>query len=341
MDISLRTYLDDVEIAVADLEQRDVVRRIWRKDHSVWKPDSTEITNRLGWLAVTATLALQGRDKLTLVTSTAISSFGLWVEQLIAESTGKEGKGIIPVVGEPMMEPVYYGDDRLFVYLRLRNEHNSAIDRTIKRVRLSGQPVIVIDMRDMYDLGGEFFLWEFATAVAGALLSIHPFNQPNVQAAKQATEYVLQQFLTSGCLPQAEVMSSLADFLAEAGKGDYLAILAYVRQTAEVDGILADLRQKVLKQYHIATTLGYGPGYLHSTGQLHKGGPRVGLFLIITAGYGKDLSIPGQPYSFGTLVNAQAAGDLQALQLSGQRVARLHFDYENVPNISNLLSKLP
>ena len=341
MDISLRTYLDDVEIAVADLEQRDVVRRIWRKDHSVWKPDSTEITNRLGWLAVTATLALQGRDKLTLVTSTAISSFGLWVEQLIAESTGKEGKGIIPVVGEPMVKPVYYGDDRLFVYLRLRNEHNSDIDRAIKRVKLSGQPVIVLDMRDMYDLGGEFFLWEFATAVAGALLSIHPFNQPNVQAAKQATEHVLQQFLTSGCLPQAEVMSSLADFLAEAGKSDYLAILAYVRQTAEVDGMLADLRQKVLKQCHIATTLGYGPGYLHSTGQLHKGGPRVGLFLIITAGYGKDLSIPGQPYSFGTLANAQAAGDFQALQLSGQWVARMHFDYENVSNISKLLGELP
>ncbi len=535
MDTSLGTYLNDVEKTAADLEQRNVIGRIWQKDHSVWKPDPTEITNRLGWLNVTelmreqvpalesfageirdagfrhavllgmggsslgtrvlqatfgsapgypelivldstvpscvqyvtetidpvrtlflvssksgtttetislfryfrnlvasatgkektgenfiaitdagtplaktaeeegfrhlflnpsdiggrysvlsyfglvpaalmginikdllkraddmrnqcmsdtathenpgallgaaiGTLALQGRDKLTLITSKSISSFGLWVEQLIAESTGKEGKGIIPVVGEPIVEPTYYGDDRLFVYLRLQNEHNSITDEAIKQIRASGQPVIVIDMQDTYDLGGEFFRWEFATAVAGALLSINPFIQPNVQAAKQATEHVLQQFLTSGSLPQTEATGSLTNLLAKAGKGDYLAILAYVRQTAEMDDTLAKLRQKVLKQYHIATTTGYGPGYLHSTGQLHKGGPGSGLFLIITAAYGKDLPIPGQPYSFGILASAQATGDLQALQLSGRRLARMHFDNEDVSNIPRLIS---
>jgi len=291
--------------------------------------------------AVTGTLALQGRDKLTLVTSPAINSFGLWLEQLIAESTGKEGKGIIPVIGEPMMEPADYSDDRLFTYLRLRNEQNSAMNGAAKCIKSSGQPVVLFELGDTYDLGGEFFRWEFATAVAGALLGIHPFNQPNVQAAKLATEHVLQQFLTSGCLPQAEGTCSPASLLAGVGKGNYLAILAYVRQTAELDDLLANLRRKVLKQYHIATTLGYGPRYLHSTGQLHKGGPGTGLFLMIVAGNNrKDLPIPGQCYSFGTLADAQATGDLQALKLSGRQVARMRFDYNDVSGVSGLLGEL-
>lgn len=537
MDLSLGIYVSDVQTAVADLERRDVVRRIWQKDHSVWKLDPTEITNRLGWLTVTdlmreqvlglesfarevrdagfrhvvllgmggsslgpevlraafgsvsgypqlivldstipgcvqsvaevidpacalflvssksgttietlsffryfqalvvsaigrekagenfvaitdsgtplarlaeeaqfrrlflnppdiggrysvlsyfglvpaalmginitslldradsmrnqcmpdiaihenpgallggvtGTLALQGRDKLTLVTSPAINSFGLWLEQLIAESTGKEGKGIIPVVGEPMMEPADYGDDRLFAYLRPRNEQNSAINSAIKRIESSGQPVILFELGDMYDLGGEFFRWEFATAVAGALLGVHPFNQPNVQAAKLATKQVLQQFLTSGCLPQAEGTCSPAGLLAQASEGNYLAILAYVRQTAELDNLLANFRRDVLEQYHIATTLGYGPRYLHSTGQLHKGGPGTGLFLIIAASYRKDLPIPGQCYSFGTLADAQATGDVQTLKLSGRQLARMRFDYDEVSGISGSLSEL-
>jgi glucose-6-phosphate isomerase len=290
---------------------------------------------------VTGTLALRGRDKLTLVASPAINSFGLWLEQLVAESTGKEGKGIIPVVGEPMVEPAHYGDDRLFAYLRLGDEQNSAINRAIKRIESSGQPVVLFELGDMYDLGGEFFRWEFATAVAGALLGIHPFNQPNVQAAKLATEQVLQQFLTSGRLPQAEGTCSPASLLAEASKGNYLATLAYVRQTAELDDLLANFRRKVLKQYHIATTSGYGPRYLHSTGQLHKGGPRTGLFLIIASGSSReDLPIPGQSYSFGTLADAQAAGDVQALRLSGRQVAKMPFDYNDVSGLSGSLTEL-
>jgi glucose-6-phosphate isomerase len=290
--------------------------------------------------AVIGTLALRGRDKLTLLTSAAISTFGLWVEQLIAESTGKEGKGIIPVVGEPIVEPAHYGEDRLFVHLRLQNEPDPATDEAAKRIRASGQPLIVIDMQDRYDLGSEFFRWEFATAVAGALLAINPFIQPNVQAAKQATEQVLKQFLSSGSLPQVEATGSPTDLLAKAGKNDYLAILAYVHQTAETDESLAELRRRALKKYGIATTTGYGPGYLHSSGQLHKGGPDSGLFLLITTAHGKDLPIPGQPYTFGTLVDAQAAGDIRALQLSGRRLARVHFDSEDISNISRLISAI-
>jgi glucose-6-phosphate isomerase/transaldolase/glucose-6-phosphate isomerase len=285
-------------------------------------------------------LALQGRDKLTLVTSPAISSFKLWVEQLIAESTGKEGKGVIPVVDEPMVEPTYYNDDRLFICLRLESDDNFAIDAAIERIKSSGQPVLVLEMKDKYDLGAEFFRWEFATAVAGAILGIHPFDQPNVQQAKDATERVLQEYMSSGRLPQAETADSLAGLLAEAEKGKYLAIMAYVRQTPEVDEVLADFRRKVVERHHIATTLGYGPRFLHSTGQLHKGGPNTGLFLQITADHENDLPIPGKPYTFGVVADAQAMGDLQALQSSGQYVIRIHFSRGDGAAISRLVTEL-
>jgi glucose-6-phosphate isomerase len=285
---------------------------------------------------IIGTMALLGKDKLTLVTSPSISSFGLWLEQLIAESTGKEGKGIIPIVGEPMIEPSHYGNDRLFVYLRLHNDSDSAADETIRRTQSSGQPVLVLEMRDKYDVGSEFFRWQFATAIAGAQLSINPFNQPNVETSKRATGQVLQEFLTYGHLPQVEVAHSLAGLLAEADIGNYLAILAYIRQTAEVDETLVALRGKVSELYNIATTIGYGPRYLHSTGQLHKGGPPTGLFLVINTSYEKDLPIPGQPYSFGTLADAQAIGDVEALQLSGRRVAMIHSEREDAVTSSTL-----
>ena len=293
------------------------------------------------WLGTCiSTLALHGRDKLTLITSPAISSFGLWVEQLIAESTGKEGKGIIPVVDEPLVESAYYGDDRLFICLRLEGDDNSATDTAIERIQSSGQPVLTLEMRDRYDLGAEFFRWEFATAVAGAILGIHPFNQPNVQETKEATERVLQEYTATGRLPQVEAADSVADLMAEAGKGKYLAIMAYVRQTPEVDKVLADFRRKVVERHHIATTLGYGPRFLHSTGQLHKEGPDTGLFLQITAEHEKELPIPGKPYTFGVVADAQALGDLQALKSLGRRVTRIHFSRGNTTAISRPANKL-
>ena len=293
------------------------------------------------WLGTCiGTLARRGRDKLTLITSPAISSFGLWVEQLIAESTGKEGKGIIPVVGEPPVEPAYYGDDRLFICVRLKDDDNSAIDTAIERISSSGQPSLTLEIQDRYDLGAEFFCWEFATAIAGATLGIHPFDQPNVQKAKDATERVLQKYVTSGCLPPAEATGSVADLINKAEKGKYLAIMAYIRQTPEVDASLSDFRRKVVERYHIATTLGYGPRFLHSTGQLHKGGPVTGLFLQLTTDHEKDISIPGKPYTFGVVADAQALGDLQALQSSGRHVIRIHFSRGDSPAISRLINEL-
>ncbi len=293
------------------------------------------------WLgACMGTLALRGRDKLTLITSPSISSFGLWVEQLIAESTGKDGKGIIPIVGEPLVNPAHYGDDRLFVCLRLDEDDNSIIDAALQRIKSAGQPVVTLELRDRYDLGTEFFRWEFATAVAGAILGINPFDQPNVQEAKDATERLLQEYTTSGRLPWVEADVSFADLLAEARKGKYLAIMAYVRQTPELDKVLVDFRRKVVERYGIATTLGYGPRFLHSTGQLHKGGPNTGLFLQITADHEKDLPIPGKPYTFGVVADAQALGDLQALQSSARRVARVHFSRVDAVALSRLVSEV-
>ena len=276
------------------------------------------------WLgAVMGVLSQQGRDKLTLVKSPSIGSFGLWVEQLIAESTGKEGLGIVPVAGESLGPPSNYGDDRLFVYLRLDGDDNGGSDDAVQAIQESGQPLVRLDLRDKYDLGAEFFRWEMATAIAGSILGINPFDQPNVQAAKDMTESVLGQFETSEKLPEMEASASLSELLSQAGPGDYLAIMAYIRQTPAVDQALDDLRRKVTEKHGVATTMGYGPRFLHSTGQLHKGGPGSGLFLQLTAEHEYDLAIPGAPYTFSVLADGQAVGDLQALRASGRRAVRV------------------
>jgi len=298
--------------------------------------------NAGAWLgAAMGTLAQQGRDKLTLVTSPAVGSFGLWVEQLVAESTGKEGRGIIPVVGEPLLEPANYGDDRLFIYLRLEGDDNAETDAAIGSIRSSGQPVVVLEMRDRYDLGAQFFLWEFATSVAGAILGINPFIQPDVQSAKEATERMLGEFVAHGRLPEVRATHSFASLLSLARTGRYLAILAYIYRTAETDRLLSNLRRKVAARYRMATTLGYGPRYLHSTGQLHKGGPETGLFLYVTGDHERDLPVPGEPYTFGLLADAQALGDLAALTSQGRPVARIHLERGNLAAISRLIERLP
>ena len=276
------------------------------------------------WLGVVmGVIAQQGRDKLTLVASPSISSFGLWVEQLIAESTGKEGLGIIPVAGEPLGSPSHYGYDRLFVYLRLDGDDNVESDEATRAIESSGQPILRLDLRDKHDLGAEFFRWELATAVAGSIIGINPFDQPNVQAAKDMTDSVLGQFKRSGKLPAIEDSASLANLLDEGRRGDYLAIMAYLRQTPEVDQALDALRRRVTERHGIPTTMGYGPRFLHSTGQLHKGGPGSGLFLQLTAEHPQDLAIPNAPYTFGVLADAQAVGDLQALRASERRAVRV------------------
>jgi len=291
---------------------------------------------RLG--AILGVLALHGRDKLTLVTSPSLSSVGLWLEQLIAESTGKDGKGIVPVVGEPLVTLNCYGDDRFFVYLRLANNRNAAIDEAMEAIRSSGQPVVVIEMRDVYDLGAEFFRWEFATAISGSVLGINPFDQPDVQAAKQATDLVLQEYITTGRIPPVETNDSLGTLLSRVSSGTYLAVIAYIQQTAEMEKAMSELRHRIVERYHITTTVGYGPRYLHSTGQLHKGGPKTGLFLQLTVGYEKDITIPGKPYTLGVLADAQALGDLKALQSSGRPVIKMHLKEGDISVLSGMVS---
>ena len=296
--------------------------------------------NAGAWLGVVmGVLAQTGRDKLTLVTSPSISSFGLWVEQLIAESTGKEGLGIVPVAGEPMGPPDRYGSDRLFVYLRLDGDANDEPDEAVVAIESSGQPVVRLDLRDKYDVGAEFFRWEFATAVAGSILGTNPFDQPNVQAAKDMTESVLGQYESSGELPAMEEPGSLKELLAEGGPGDYLAIMAYIPQTPEVDFALDKLRREVNERHGIATTTGYGPRFLHSTGQLHKGGPESGLFLQLTAEHAEDLAIPNAPFTFGVLADAQAVGDLRALRGSNRRAVRAGLGSNPAAGISKLVDE--
>ena len=292
------------------------------------------------WLgAIMGVMVLKGRNQLTLITSPSLTSFGLWVEQLIAESTGKEGKGIIPIAGEPLVPPDKYEDDRVFVYLRLGNDDNLEIDRAVKDIQDSGQPLVQLDMADRYDLGAEFFRWEFAVALAGSILDIHPFDQPNVQKAKDQTNSVIREYQKSGKLPQTEASNSLQDLLSQAKPGDYLAILPYLRESQEVGQTLSALRRKVIEEHKIATTLGYGPRYLHSTGQLHKGGPNTGLFLQVTQAEDSDIYIPGEAYTFGVLANAQALGDLQVLQAEGRRVARIHLERGDGKALSHLLDE--
>lgn len=268
-------------------------------------------------------LAQAGRDKLTFITSPALGGFRLWAEQLIAESLGKEGVGIIPVTGEPLSAMEHYGDDRVFAYLRLDSDDTQATDEVIAALEAAGHPVLRFRLRDRYDLAAEMYRWEFATAAAGAALNVNPFDQPDVQSAKDKTGEILAVYQRDGAYPDAGQTSAFDELLAQAVPGDYLAVMVYARQTPEVDAALEELRSRITRQYGIATTSGYGPRYLHSTGQLHKGGPATGLFLLVTTDHPADLDVPGQGYAFGALADAQALGDLLALQAAGLRVAHV------------------
>lgn len=289
--------------------------------------------------AIMGALALNGRDKLTVITSPAVDRFVLWVEQLIAESTGKEGKGIVPIVGEPLADPRHYGDDRLFVYVRLQGDDNAQRDDAVSAIGASGQPLITMTMKDRYDLGGEFFKWEFAVPVAGSLLGINPFDQPDVQSAKDATAAILRRHEETGMFPVIRTQCSMEKLLAEAGPGKYLAVMAYVEESAQTDEAVSELRRQVMERYRIATTFGYGPRLLHSTGQLHKGGPPSGLFVQLTVDHTQHLPVPGERYTFGELTNAQAAGDLQVLQGLGRSVINVHSSGGDATAVEELLEQ--
>ena len=290
--------------------------------------------------------AIAGRDKLTLIMPPALEPFGLWVEQLIAESTGKHGVGIVPIAGEPIGTPSVYGDDRLFVRLRLHGSYAEEMrDSYVRDLKAAGAPIVEIDLEEPAALAAEFVRWEIATAVAGALLQINPFDEPNVQQAKDATRALLEKYKTLGALPlptpdrvlpsgialtltsrAREVMHGRSpDALLNAiGPGDYFVLLAYLGYSTELALELQTFRRAVRDRTRAATMFGYGPRYLHSTGQLHKGGPNSGVFVLISATPREDVAIPGQPYSFATLELAQALGDFASLEATGRRALYVH-----------------
>jgi hypothetical protein len=291
------------------------------------------------WLGTAlASLAQSGRDKLTLVTSNSLSGFGLWVEQLIAESLGKDSKGIVPVTGEPLVATSHYGDDRAFVFLRLAGEESPELDEAQSRLESAGHPMVVYTLGDLHDLGGEFYRWEFATAVAGHVLGVQPFNQPNVQQAKDLTEAEFSTFQETGTVPDNAPIGSLTTLLESSKAGDYLAILAYVEETDESNRLFDQLRRRIIERTGIATTLGYGPRYLHSTGQLHKAGPNTGLFLQVTSTDTLDIEVPGEQYSLKILADAQSASDRGALSSGNRRFARVVLS--NDSSLESLIAEL-
>lgn len=293
------------------------------------------------WLgAVIGTLSLKGRDKLTVLTSPSLSSFGLWAEQLIAESLGKQGRGIVPIAGEPIVGVESYGDDRVFAYLWVEGDENNRVDELTGSLANAGYPVIRLDLKDRYDLAAEFFRWEFATAVAGSIIGVTPFDQPNVQAAKDATDSVLETVKQTGALPESSETQSFIEIMESLAPGDYVAIMTYVTQAPELDLALDGLRTAIVERYGVATTLGYGPRFLHSTGQLHKGGPNSGVFVQLTSDHTPDTQVPGMTLTFGVLVDAQALGDLLALQAAKRRTVRIDAGESAAGAVRGLIAEL-
>ncbi len=307
--------------------------------------------------------ARAGRDKLTLIIEERLASLGLWVEQLVAESTGKEGKGILPVAGEPLANPVAYDTDRVFVSISL-GEPGPVLADQLNALQAAGHPVVQRSLHDLLDLGGEFFVWEFATACAGWRLGINPFDQPDVQLSKEATKNVLAVFEKENRLPQLNQLAEdgllklftaeksqletdnesvetiLREHISTLKRGDYFAVLCYMEETSETDPLLRELQRIIRDRTHCPATTGYGPRYLHSTGQLHKGGPNTGVFLQIIANDETDFAVPGEAYSFTVLKRAQAFGDLQALAAKGRRVLGVDIGSHGVKALARMLTVL-
>jgi transaldolase / glucose-6-phosphate isomerase len=315
--------------------------------------------------AILGTLGNLGRNKVTIITSPGIHDLGAWLEQLIAESTGKIGKGLIPVDREALGAPEVYGNDRVFVHLRLADEPDMAQKQKLDALRTAGHPVVEIELADTYDLGQEFFRWEIATAVAGSILKINPFNQPDVEASKIVTRQLTEAYEKSGKLPEESPIfddgsiklftdernaanlnklagsdRSLTGFLrahlSQFNPGDYMALLAYIEMNGAHEESLQAMRHAVRDRKHVATCLGFGPRFLHSTGQAYKGGPNTGVFLQITCDDANDLPVPGQKYTFGTVKAAQARGDFQVLADRKRRALRVHLPKDVEAGLENL-----
>jgi transaldolase / glucose-6-phosphate isomerase len=292
--------------------------------------------------------ANRGKDKLTFLTDESLRPMSAWLEQLVAESSGKEGRGIVPVADEPMVDPKLYGSDRVFVYLRISGE----LDEFIKKLQNTGHIVVILNHPDIYSLAEQFYIWEFAIAIACSVIGVNAFDQPDVQDSKDRTKKKIIKYLEEGCLAEPDVIwekdsvkifgfnfKGLADcknvedvvdtFTALSDDGDFIAINAYVARNKVMYEKFQALREQLLKKTGRATTLGFGPRFLHSTGQLHKGGPNNGLFLQITQEESEDLNIPGEDYSFSVVAQAQAEGDLEALLSRDRRAIRIHFQADD------------
>ncbi|MGE3401435.1 MAG: glucose-6-phosphate isomerase [Vicinamibacterales bacterium] len=336
---SALSFFGMVPAAMMGIDVAGVLERAAAMADQCFMPDMTANPG-LALGALMAAGAKHGRDKLTLLLPPRLSSFGLWVEQLVAESTGKQGKGVVPITGEPADAAA--GDDRIVVAVHLPDEPADAPMDAARReaLRAAGTPMLDIDMPDALSLGAEFFRWEVATAAAGRLLDINPFDEPNVQQAKDATRVLLDAFKAQRRLPfpephasvggarftmsaaaqEAAAHAGVAGFLRSVKKGDYLALLAYLpSHDAAIAQQLASARASLGTRAGCPTIFGYGPRYLHSTGQLHKGGANTGIFIIVMAPPAEDLAIPGEPFSFGTLEQAQGLGDFQSLERTGRR----------------------
>lgn len=320
---------------------------------------------------ILGTAARNGRDKVTIIASPGISDLGAWLEQLLAESTGKQGHGIIPVDRETLGAPGVYGNDRVFAYVRLDSAPDARQDAGVAALEQAGHPVVRISLADIYDLGQEFFRWEIATAVAGSIIGINAFNQPDVEASKVATRNLTQQYEETGSLPaekpifegssqdggiklftdpkNADALSkaagndkSLTGYLrahfGRLGTGDYFALLGYIEMNAEHEARLQEMRHALRDRKHVATCLGFGPRFLHSTGQAYKGGPNSGVFLQVTCDDAVDLPVPGQKYTFGVVKAAQARGDFQVLAERGRRALRVHLGKDLKSGLSKLLA---
>ena len=328
-------------------------------------PDNAGV--QLGLLLGTAANA--GRDKITIFTSPEIYDLGAWLEQLIAESTGKQGKGITPVDRETIGAPEVYGKDRVFVYVRLKGTADASQDAKVAALEAAGHPVVSIEIADLYEIFGQFFTWEIATAVAGSVMGINPFNQPDVESAKLETRALTAEYEKTGTLPErkpffegkddagtpfalyatdayaarlkaavpsATLAGVLRAHLDQLRPGDYFATVAFLPMFGEHEAAIQEFRHKVRDRKRVATCLGFGPRFLHSTGQDYKGGPNTGVFLQITADHAGDMDIPYQKYSFGVVIDAQAAGDLAVLESRGRRALRVHLGADVAAGLKTL-----
>lgn len=355
---SVLTYFGLLPAALIGMDLENFLRKAaFVRDEC--RPVNSVLTNlNLKIAALAGEAASAGVDKLTFLMSPEIAAFGDWVEQMIAESTGKEDWGILPVTGDETLSVDHFGSDRMYVILRLKNGNNSTLDQLVSGIENKNLNLVKINLEDIYDLGAEFYRWEIITALASAVAGINPFDQPDVQLAKSMAKESLAEYEKNGKLQQLKATvetesfdvfgnlesanpdNFLTGFLKNIKKGDYISLMAFTAPNAETDIALFKLKSSLTQKYKIAVTANYGPRFLHSTGQLHKGGKNNGYFIQFTEEIAEDMQVPGENYSFGVLVTAQAQGDFNALQNRGRRVVRVHCSSRVAEVIQQLASQL-